>query len=380
MSDASQTIELLKDLIEIPSPYPDESRIGEFMYGYLKDREGVQVIMSEVEPRRYNIIATKGSGDKLFGFCGHLDTVKLVSGWTVEPHAAVIKDDRLYGLGAYDMKGGIAAMVRAFVDAKPTNSQIVLILTIDEENVGAGCEHFLRTELAKKISHLVVCEPAFTNGQQGIVTGRSGWGWINIALSQPPKHFNEYMPPRDLQLLWAKTLEYIHTLNREEKSYGGKQFIYARETHAQGSGLSLCTSITAQCDCSILVPDSGVGLAEKIKGFISKQIGGVFDSMIQFTVSFDPGARTYYAPYTTPQDSSHLDALKSAVHKITSKAAVPYFRSSVSDENILAAAGISVLGIGAEGYGAHAPDEWVSISSVQKLKSILSEYLNLLDK
>lgn len=377
MSSLPPVIELLQDLVEIPSPYPDETRIGEFVYGYLKDREGIRVTMQEVEAKRYNIIATKGEGDVSFGLCGHLDTVKKTGTWSVDPFGGKIVDDRLYGLGAYDMKGGVAAMIRAFVDTKPTTSKLILLLTIDEENRAAGCEAFLRSPSAQGVKHLVVCEPGFAHGLRGIVTGRSGWGWINISITQSSRHFNYYDRSVDLSLFFSELTQYIHSLYREEAAYGGRQFIYIRDIDAKGDGLSLPHTLKAQCDCSILLPETGQSLAIKIQDRANTLICEHYPEMV-CGVSFDPGAQQYYAPYLSDMTTREYVSLAAAVQQVCGETAIPYFRSSVSDENILAASGISVLGIGPEGYGAHSADEWVSISSVISLEEILKAYLRTL--
>ena len=68
---------------------------------------------------------------------GHLDTVTLSQGWTKDPFKATIEGDRLYGLGALDMKGGSAAIMlalKAFLqNVKDFKGEIVYTLVSDEE-------------------------------------------------------------------------------------------------------------------------------------------------------------------------------------------------------------------------------------------------------
>jgi succinyl-diaminopimelate desuccinylase len=79
-----------------------------------------------------NFFATRGSNDgKHFAFAGHLDVVPPGDGWTSDPFEPVIKGDLLYGRGAVDMKGSIAAFVAAI---PPQNEgRISLVVTGDEE-------------------------------------------------------------------------------------------------------------------------------------------------------------------------------------------------------------------------------------------------------
>src|SRR6218665_3397997 len=65
-----------------------------------------------------NLYASRGSGSPHFGFAGHLDVVPPGEGWLTDPFVATIQGDILYGRGAVDMKGGIAAFVAAASEAQ----------------------------------------------------------------------------------------------------------------------------------------------------------------------------------------------------------------------------------------------------------------------
>ncbi|ABQ30739.1 MULTISPECIES: succinyl-diaminopimelate desuccinylase [Acidiphilium] len=81
-----------------------------------------------------NLVARRGSGSPHFGFAGHTDVVPPGEGWRHDPFAAVIEDGLLFGRGAVDMKGAIAAFVAALA-ARPANhaGTISLLITGDEE-------------------------------------------------------------------------------------------------------------------------------------------------------------------------------------------------------------------------------------------------------
>ncbi|MEQ1547370.1 MAG: succinyl-diaminopimelate desuccinylase [Chakrabartia sp.] len=79
-----------------------------------------------------NLFATRGSGDgKHFAFAGHLDVVPPGDGWTSDPFTPEVRGDLLYGRGAVDMKGSIAAFVAALPDTH--TGRISMIITGDEE-------------------------------------------------------------------------------------------------------------------------------------------------------------------------------------------------------------------------------------------------------
>jgi succinyl-diaminopimelate desuccinylase len=79
-----------------------------------------------------NMLAVRGEGGPHFAFAGHLDVVPPGKGWASDPFGPVVKGDLLYGRGAVDMKGSIAAFVAAVADTD-TPGTVSLIITGDEE-------------------------------------------------------------------------------------------------------------------------------------------------------------------------------------------------------------------------------------------------------
>jgi succinyl-diaminopimelate desuccinylase len=80
-----------------------------------------------------NLFATRGSGAPHFAFAGHIDVVPAGPGWTTDPFVPEIRGDLLYGRGAVDMKGAIAAFVAACADNTAHPGTLSLIITGDEE-------------------------------------------------------------------------------------------------------------------------------------------------------------------------------------------------------------------------------------------------------
>ena len=80
-----------------------------------------------------NLFAIRGSGGPHFGFAGHLDVVPPGEGWSTDPFAPERRGGLLYGRGAVDMKGGIAAFVAACAELGDHPGTLSLIITGDEE-------------------------------------------------------------------------------------------------------------------------------------------------------------------------------------------------------------------------------------------------------
>jgi succinyl-diaminopimelate desuccinylase len=79
-----------------------------------------------------NLLATRGGSGPHLAFAGHVDVVPPGSGWTGDPFRAEVRGDLLYGRGAVDMKGAVAAFVAALAEAQPGRA-VSLIITGDEE-------------------------------------------------------------------------------------------------------------------------------------------------------------------------------------------------------------------------------------------------------
>ncbi|MDP2983666.1 MAG: M20/M25/M40 family metallo-hydrolase [Candidatus Latescibacter sp.] len=141
--DDSEVIQITRDLVRIPSITHHEGRgIVDYYEGWFKDLH-IPVRLYPYENDRCNFFADYGavSGPDRFLFNGHQDT-KPTGTMTVEPFGAEIRDGRMYGRGACDMKGGLAAILCAFkalvrAGKKPRRG-ITFVSDIEEEYGGQG--------------------------------------------------------------------------------------------------------------------------------------------------------------------------------------------------------------------------------------------------
>ena len=137
-----------------------------------------------------NLYARLGKGRPFFGFAGHTDVVPVGQGWTMEPFGGQVIDGALYGRGAADMKGGIAAFIAAvsrFLDqGHKFNGSIGFLITGDEEGPGInGTKKMLQTLDGEgvRFDHCLVGEPTNpTRLGQAIKIGRRGSlnAWITV--------------------------------------------------------------------------------------------------------------------------------------------------------------------------------------------------------
>ena len=151
--DQGELVGLASDLIRIPSfKGGAETELAYWVEAFFKAR-GYKVDMQEVEPGRYQTIATlpgRGTGKSLM-FNGHLDIDPLRGGWQRNPWEPTVEGDALYGAGARNMKGGLAAMIVAAEAIRRTgvvlNGDLVLACVIGELEGGIGTAHLLESGL-----------------------------------------------------------------------------------------------------------------------------------------------------------------------------------------------------------------------------------------
>ncbi|WP_370981513.1 succinyl-diaminopimelate desuccinylase [Agaribacterium sp. ZY112] len=182
MSELSPTLELASELIRRQSVTPEDEGCQALMC------ERLEAIGFKVEHLRFddvdNFWAVRGDGGPIFAFAGHTDVVPTgdESEWKHKPFDPVIDDGILYGRGAADMKGSLAAMVTAceeFVAKHPNhNGRIAFLITSDEEGVAINgtvkVVDWLETQ-NEKITWCLVGEPSSTNEVGDVIkNGRRG--------------------------------------------------------------------------------------------------------------------------------------------------------------------------------------------------------------
>src|SRR2546430_8554684 len=151
---------LTRELIDIPSVTGEEFQIGTSL-GELLNRLGYHVELQDVSPERSNVIATTEAKPRLV-FSTHMDTVP--------PFIASGEDDEfIYGRGACDAKGIIAAQIAAAEKLRAEGiREIGLLFTVDEEVTSAGAKIANDHPFAESCEYLINGEP--TDNQLAIGT------------------------------------------------------------------------------------------------------------------------------------------------------------------------------------------------------------------
>jgi succinyl-diaminopimelate desuccinylase len=171
----AEVCDLLRELIRCDSVNPpgNEASVADALERYLR-RHGIETWRSEVLPGRPNLYARVGSGSPAILLNGHMDTVPAGVDWTREPFGGELVDGRIYGRGACDMKGGVAAcavvLARLAARATPIGGSVVLAAVMDEERGARGAKHVVGHD-GITADAAIVAEPTHmrlvtsTNGQ-----------------------------------------------------------------------------------------------------------------------------------------------------------------------------------------------------------------------
>ncbi len=183
-----ELVALARDLVRIPSVYrPDdpeanESKVAAFIEAWFR-REGFHVEVQPVAPERPNVLAWLGDGraGRTLLLEGHTDVVTEgdPSEWSHPPFAAHLVDGRIYGRGAADMKGGLAAAMlaaAAFRRAGLTPPGTLMVgALVDEEGGMTGVRHLCATPVGRRVNAAIICEPEQNEiclEQRGVVWAR----------------------------------------------------------------------------------------------------------------------------------------------------------------------------------------------------------------
>ncbi|SLN42451.1 Succinyl-diaminopimelate desuccinylase [Roseovarius albus] len=189
-------IALTQDLIRIPTLNPPGANYREIC-DYLDHRllhSGFETELVRAEGAigdsdkypRWNIVARKAgktSGDCVH-FNSHIDVVEVGHGWTTDPFGGQVKDGKIYGRGACDMKGGLAASIiaaEAFIAVCPDFAGAIEISgTADEESGGFGGVAYLAEKgyfSPDRVQHVIIPEPL---NKDRICLGHRGVWWAEI--------------------------------------------------------------------------------------------------------------------------------------------------------------------------------------------------------
>jgi acetylornithine deacetylase/succinyl-diaminopimelate desuccinylase-like protein len=354
---------LTSELVSIRS-YPGEEAAVQRAVAAWLERHGMRPELMATEGDRPNVIARveNGAGPTLL-LNGHVDTVLEARGWTGDPWTPRREGDRLYGLGAFDMKCGVAAMLLA---ARALNERrdlwrgtVIVTSVVDEEAYSIGARAVVESGITA--DYCVVTEPSWDRpvlgavGKvlvRGDVTGKAAHGsWpqegINAAVEagRLVARLDDMALGRHPRLSATQCVLSLHSGNDqyvitvpERASFTINRHIVPGET-----GESVLAEMRA--------------LAEGLR------------SPARFAFAIDP---PYYPPWEISPDHPFVQRFARAYEAEAGRAPEYGYSLGVADGNYFAAdLGIPTVQFGPAGDRGHQADEWCDVPSIAGAARVL---------
>jgi acetylornithine deacetylase len=319
--------------------------------------------LEETSGRPSVVVRARGTGGgRTLLLCGHIDTVN-VDGMA-DPHTPRIDGDRLYGRGAYDMKAGVAAALMAARDVSRLGlaGDVVVAAVADEEHASLGIQEALRRVSA---DGAVVTEPT----ELEVVVAHKGFVWSEIEVTGRSAHGSRPHLGVDAILKMGAVLRELERLD------GG----LVDRTHPLLGRASVHASlIEGGVELSSYPARCKLGLERRtLPGETGREIEAELELLLRRCRKADPefeaSRRTLLVrePFEIDRNDELVSLVALAVGEAMGEPAPIGGASYWADSAFIAAAGIPTVLFGPGGDGAHATEEWVSLSDTEAVARTL---------
>lgn len=362
----------LAGLVRIDSVNPafaggGERRIAEHVRAAMEVL-GMETIWHEPLPGRASVVGRlrgTGGGPTLMLYAHH-DTVG-VDGMDA-PFEPRTEGGRMFGRGALDMKGGLAACLEAAGALARSGAHLrgdlLLVSVADEEEASAGMEEVLRHHTA---AAAILTEPTGLE----MVTAHRGFCWIEVETHGRAAHGSLYAEGIDANLRMGRLLARLDRLASELPSrpahpLAGPPSLHAAEVRG-GTGWSTyadrCTLRLERRTVPGESPDAAVAEVQALVDALAAE-DPTFHASVRLVLARPPWEADASAPIVAAVETAAAAVLGHAPRR----AGAPYWM----DAALIGAAGIDAVVIGADGGGAHTPEEWTDLASVHRLAEIVA--------
>lgn len=384
--DRNEARELLTGLIGINSVNPSlvpggagERQAAQYIVNYFHSL-GIAARLDEVADGRPNAVAVLPAAkdergpfspfDAHHGLIlnGHTDTVS-TDGMTHEPLKARFEKDRVYGRGAFDMKGGVVMGLLAMAAVKRSGRRlqrsVLFTGVMDEEYASLGTQDVVRRYRAHGA---VLLEPTGL----GLHLAHKGFTWVAVETVGRAAHGSRPQEGIDAITKMGKLLVAVEELGRRYQEEKGHPLVGHRSIHAsliQG-GRELSTypdRCVVQFERRTLPGENPAGIVTELEELCRRLSAEDPQFMAKITLGLTrPG-------YEVDRNEGIVQAIASAFRTVTRRDPDYGGSSPWLDSAILGGAGIPTVIFGPDGAGPHAAEEYVTLSSVVNGAAILAE-------
>ncbi|CAA9521821.1 MAG: Acetylornithine deacetylase [uncultured Solirubrobacteraceae bacterium] len=362
---------LLADLVAIDSVNPSlvpggagEAGIAAFVAEWSREA-GLEVEVLEETPGRPSVLArargTGGGGTLLL--CAHLDTVNVEG--MADPHVPRVDGDRLYGRGAYDMKAGLAGALIAAREAARAGlaGDVVVAAVADEEHASLGVQEALR---AVEADAAIVTEPT----ELELAVAHKGFVWSEVRVEGRSAHGSRPHLGRDAIVKMGAVLTGLGALD---------EALAAQEHPLLGRGSVHASVIEGGVEMSSYPARCVVGLERRtLPGEtgedVERELAALLDRCRAADPAFAAEQRTLLVrePFEVARDAQLVAVVREAAAGVMRQPPRVGGVSYWADSAYIAAAGIPTVLFGPGGEGAHAVEEWVSLSDTEVVARTLA--------
>lgn len=373
--DRPYLTQTLSDLVRINSINPSlvpgssgEREIAAYLTRAMQHL-GLSVAQHEPAPGRVSVVGTlRGSGGgRSLMLNGHIDTVGVDE--MPQPFSAEVRDGRLYGRGAYDMKGSVAAMLAATKAIRDAGlslaGDLLLAAVADEEYASQGT-----ADIAQRYqpAAAIVTEPT----ELQLALAHKGFVWLEVVVRGKAAHGSRPQLGIDANLKMGKVLGELERLERELRAREPHPLIGPPTVHAAllkgGSALSVIADRCELCLERRTIP--GETEAQALA-----EIQALLERLAATDESFHATVRSFFArdPFEVSDTAPIVTTLQHAAVSVLERPVPPAGVSFWTDAALLASAGIPTVVFGPIGAGAHAVEEWVDLQSVEQAALIYAQ-------
>jgi len=384
------SIDLLRKIVSIDSVFPGEKELAFFLAREL-ERSGFLVEMQRFGEKgeRYDVLASRNPQSPASGkpivLYGHMDTVPPYGYDRIgrDPFVLQEHDGKLFGLGAYDMKAGVAAILSA-VDSVRSDRPLKVMFVSDEEADSRGTYEAAKAGFLKDCRFALATEISdisdISERTRTVTLGRRGRVQYEVKVPGVSSHAATLEKGVSAVTQAAECAIGIERMNgslpTHPKLGQGNQFV--RSFRSESVSLSVPDEATLLIDRHLVPPEN----AESARADIASRIGQMYDkgrmkeaNGARAKVAVKAREVPYLMPYVTPQDNPEVQMLSRVIEDRLGSPARYNYGLSVADENLIAKQGIPVASLGPIGGGEHSYQEWVSKTSYLELIDILGSFL-----
>ncbi|MDQ3514279.1 MAG: M20 family metallopeptidase [Chloroflexota bacterium] len=351
--DVEEAVSLTAHLVAHPSYSGDESAVQRAIAGWFTSHD-IPVEIQPVDGDRANVLARvdRGPGPTLL-LTGHADTVPAVEGWSSDPWTARREGDRLYGLGACDMKAGLAAAMLATRDLARRSDwrgTVLFASVVDEEAYSLGARALIAAGL--RADACVVTESAWRP-----CLGAVGKVLVRVDVEGKAAHASW---PDDGVNAAVEAARFVAGLDalpvgRHPRMVASRCVLSVR---AGEDRYAMTVPEHARVVVSrMIVPgETGEGIVAELRDHAAS-----LRSPAHFSFTLDP---PYYPPWETSPDHPFVTEFARAYRAETGDAPT-WAYTGFGDANLFAGElNIPTVHFGPHGANFHRPDEWVDIPTI----------------